>query len=84
MSQCICLTLAATILSCGSANLIAQDKLKGIVGRHLEKVEGYLEKSEKALAAKNMRDAKMLLGEAEKHWKTFKEWNAGKYDPNHP
>ena len=84
MSKFICLTVAATILCCSPASLIAQDKLKGVVGQHLEQVEGYLEKSEKALDANNLRDAKMLLGEAETHWKTFKEWNAGKYDPNHP
>ena len=83
MSRPLCVAAAILFVVWAPGSSIAQDKLKGIVGRHLEKVEGYLEKSEQALAANNLRDAKMLLGEAETHWKTFSEWNAGKYDPNH-
>lgn len=84
MSRSICLAAAALILSSAPVNLMAQDKLKGVVGHHIEQVESYLNKTDKALARKDMREAKMLLGEAEKHWKTFQEWNAGKYDPKHP
>jgi len=76
----------------GSAMLVAllagsapaQEKLSAILTHHLEKVTSYLGKAEKAVEAKDTRQAKTCLGEAETYWKTFHEWNAGKFDPAHP
>lgn len=60
------------------------EKLKGVVGHHLAKVENILNNIEKELAGHNMRGAKQSLAEANREWKAFVEWNAGKYDPKHP
>jgi hypothetical protein len=58
-----------------------QGKMSRIVSRHLEQVVKYLDKADKAVASKNERSAKSNLEQAETQWKTFHDWNKGKFDP---
>ncbi len=64
-------------------DLPAQDKLKGIVGNHLGKVIALLDKADKAIAAGSTKPARTYLESAEVQWKTFFDWNKGKFDPKH-
>ena len=66
------------------AALALQDKLSRIVERHLQQVVKYLDLTDKAVTAKNAKQAADYLEQAETQWKTFQEWNKGKYDPKHP
>jgi hypothetical protein len=65
------------------AGILLQDKLKGIVGNHLQKVVTYLDKADKAVTAEDAKSAALYLDSAETQWKTFFEWNKGKFDPDH-
>jgi hypothetical protein len=62
---------------------VVQDKLSRIVARHLEQVVKYLDLADKAVAAKDAKGAVSNLEQAETQWKTFHEWNKGKFDPKH-
>jgi hypothetical protein len=43
-----------------------------------------LDRAEKAVADKELRQANTYIEEIEKTWNTQKKWEAGKFDPKHP
>ncbi len=50
----------------------------------LKQIHANLEAAEERAEAKDLKQAKVSLEEAEKLWTAQQEWNVGKYDPRHP
>lgn len=61
-----------------------QQKMGSIVAHHLKQVVKYLDRTDKAIETKNTRSARTDLEQAETQWKTFHDWNKGKFDPKDP
>ena len=50
----------------------------------MKQIHRGLDEAQEAAAAKNLRQAKISVERAEERWKSQREWNVGKYDPQHP